>query len=111
MRARPSRERPLRYRAWVEANRALRRREDGGRQVGYIHVPDTGIDGQNELFRQFYGQRDKQALIIDERWNGGGQIPNRFIELLNRPITNYWARRDGHDWPWPRTPTTDRSAC
>ncbi|MEO0630420.1 MAG: S41 family peptidase, partial [Planctomycetota bacterium] len=55
----------------------------------------------NELFRQFYGQIDKEALIIDERWNGGGQIPNRFIELLNRPRTNYWARRDGRDWPWP----------
>ena len=41
------------------------------------------------------------ALIIDERWNGGGQIPTRFIELLNRPVTNYWARRDGKDWPWP----------
>src|SRR6185369_5367996 len=33
--------------------------------------------------------------------NGGGQIPTRFIELLNRPATNYWARRDGKDWPWP----------
>ncbi|MFN9976354.1 MAG: S41 family peptidase, partial [Phycisphaerae bacterium] len=41
------------------------------------------------------------ALIIDERWNGGGQIPTRFIELLNRPNINYWARKDGQDWPWP----------
>ena len=41
------------------------------------------------------------ALVIDERWNGGGQIPNRFIELLNRPVTNYWARRDSRDWRWP----------
>jgi tricorn protease len=53
------------------------------------------------LFRQFYGQVDKSALIIDERWNGGGQIPTRFIELLNRPVTNYWAVRDGRDWTWP----------
>ncbi len=90
----------LRYRDWVERNRAYVEHKTGGR-VGYIHVPDTGVNGQNELFRQFYGQRDKAALIIDERWNGGGQIPNRFIELLNRPITNYWARRDGRDWPNP----------
>ncbi|MHC4393254.1 MAG: S41 family peptidase, partial [Planctomycetota bacterium] len=41
------------------------------------------------------------ALLIDERYNAGGQIPDRFIELLNRPRTNYWARRDGRDWPWP----------
>jgi tricorn protease len=51
--------------------------------------------------RQFVGQMTKEALIIDERWNGGGQIPTRFIELLNRPVTNYWARRDGKDWVWP----------
>lgn len=86
----------LRYRAWVERNRAYVEDKTAGK-VGYIHVPDTGIDGQNELFRQFYGQRHKDALIIDERWNGGGQIPHRFIELLNRPLTNLWAQRDGLD--------------
>jgi len=90
----------LRYRAWVELNRAYVAEKTGGK-VGYIHVPDTGTSGQNELFRQFFGQRDTGALIIDERWNGGGQIPTRFIELLNRPVRNYWARRDGRDWRWP----------
>jgi tricorn protease len=90
----------LRYRAWVERNRAYVEEKTNG-QVGYLHVPDTGVGGQNELFRQFYGQRAKAALVIDERWNGGGQLPHRFIELLNRPLTNYWARRDGHDWPSP----------
>ncbi len=90
----------LRYRAWIEANRKYVEDASDGK-VGYIYVPDTGVNGQNDLFRQFYGQIDKEALIIDERWNGGGQIPTRFIELLNRPRTNYWARRDGKDWPWP----------
>lgn len=91
----------LRYRAWIERNRAYVESKSGG-SVGYIHVPDTGVNGQNELFRQFFGQKGKQALIIDERWNGGGQIPNRFIELLNRPATNAWALRDSQDWVWPR---------
>ncbi|RMH11658.1 MAG: peptidase S41 [Planctomycetota bacterium] len=90
----------LRYRAWIEKNRSYVEQATDGK-VGYIYVPDTGINGQNDLFRQFYGQIGKDALIIDERWNGGGQIPTRFIELLNRPRTNYWARRDGKDWPWP----------
>ena len=90
----------LRYRDWVERNRAHVDKLSNG-QVGYIYVPNTGIDGQSELFRQFFGQRDKAALIIDDRWNGGGQIPTRFIELLNRPVTNYWARRHGKDWVWP----------
>jgi len=90
----------LRYRDWIETKRAyVARKTDGS--VGYIYVPNTGVDGQSDLWRQFYGQRNKPALIIDERWNGGGQIPNRFIELLNRPVTNYWAKRDGVDWVWP----------
>ncbi|VAX39024.1 Tricorn protease homolog 1, partial [hydrothermal vent metagenome] len=93
-------ERTLRYRAWIEHNRSYVEEATNG-TVGYIYVPDTGVNGQNDLFRQFYGQIGKKALIIDERWNGGGQIPTRFIELLNRPRTNYWARRDGKDWPWP----------
>eukprot|EP00913_Durusdinium_trenchii_P022839 g21443.t1 len=90
----------LRYRAWVEKNRAYVAKKTKNR-VGYIHVPDTGVNGQNELVRQFHGQRHLPALIIDERWNGGGQIPTRFIELLNRPVTNYWAVRNGRDWTWP----------
>lgn len=90
----------LRFRAWIEMNRAKVAEKTGGK-AGYIYVQNTGVPGQNDLFRQFFGQIDRPALIIDERWNGGGQIPTRFIELLNRPITNYWARRDGKDWPWP----------
>ncbi len=90
----------FRYRAWIEHNRKYVEDKTEGR-VGYVYVPNTGINGQNDLFRQFYGQTDKQALIIDERWNGGGQIPTRFIELLNRPITNYWATRAPRDGAWP----------
>ena len=58
-------------------------------------MQSTGVDAQNELMRQFMAQWKKDGLIIDERWNSGGQIPDRFIELLNRPIVAYWAVRDG----------------
>jgi tricorn protease len=90
----------LRQLEWIET---LRKRVDeatGGR-VGYIYVPSTGIDGQNELVRQFRAQFDKEALIIDERFNSGGQIPDRFVELLNRKPLSFWAVRDGQDWQWP----------
>ncbi len=93
-------ERDVRYRAWIEEHRKYVADKTGGR-VGYVYVPSTGTDGQSDLVRQLQGQLRKEALIVDERWNSGGQIPTRFIELLNRPITNYFARRDGHDWPWP----------
>ena len=90
----------LRYRQWVADNRARVDELSGGR-IGYVHVPDTGQNGQNELYRQFMGAMHEDALIVDERWNGGGQIPTRFIELLDRPVTNYWAIRHGEDWTWP----------
>ncbi|MEN0046271.1 MAG: PDZ domain-containing protein [Bacteroidota bacterium] len=90
----------LRNLAWIESNRK-RVEEASGGKIGYIYVPSTGIDGQNELVRQFYGQWDKQGLIVDERFNNGGQIPDRFIELLNRKPLAYWAVRDGKNWQWP----------
>ncbi|MFQ5744388.1 MAG: PDZ domain-containing protein [Acidobacteriota bacterium] len=90
----------LRNLAWINDNRKRVEEATGGR-VGYVYVPDTSINGQNELLRQFVAQIDKQGLIIDERFNSGGQIPDRFVELLNRPIYNYWGVRDGKDWQWP----------
>lgn len=90
----------LRFRHWVEGRRKIVEEQTDGK-VGYIYVVNTGVPGQNDLFRQYYGQLSKDALIVDDRWNGGGQIPTRFIELMNRPVTNYWARRDGRDWTWP----------
>ena len=74
----------LRYRAWIEERRQIVDKATDGK-VGYIYVQSTGVDAQNELVRQFMAQWKKDGLIIDERWNGGGQIPDRFIELLNRP--------------------------
>ncbi len=90
----------LRYLGWLEGNRKRVEEATGG-EVGYIYVPSTGVDGQNELVRQFNGQWDKKALVIDERFNSGGQIPDRFIEILNRTPLAFWAIRDGKAWPWP----------
>jgi tricorn protease len=90
----------LRHLAWIESNRKMIEDATDGK-VGYIYVRSTGIDGQNELVRQFMAQWDKDGLIVDERFNSGGQIPDRFIELLNRKPLAYWAVRDGEDWQWP----------
>lgn len=90
----------LRHLEWVERMRLHVERRTKGR-VAYVYVSDTGQGGQSELYRQFMGQLDKQGLIVDERFNSGGQIPDRFIEMLNRPTMNYWAVRDGKDWRWP----------
>jgi tricorn protease len=90
----------LRNLAWIEQNRQAVDKASGGK-IGYIYVPDTGVEGQNELVRQFYGQWNKEGLVVDERFNNGGQIPDRFIELLNRKPLAYWDVRDGQNWQWP----------
>lgn len=90
----------LRHLSWIENNRQHVDNASNGK-VGYIYVRSTGQDGQNELVRQFYAQMNKEGLIIDERFNSGGQIPDRFIELLDREPLAFWAVRDGKDWAWP----------
>jgi tricorn protease len=90
----------LRHLAWINANREKVEKATDG-QVGYVYVPDTGRGGQNELVRQFRAQVTKSGMIIDERFNSGGQIPDRFVELLGRHTINYWGVRDGKDWAWP----------
>ena len=92
-RVRPVRsESNLRYLDWIQSRRAMVERLSGGR-IGYIHAPNTAVEGNRELFKGFYPQANKDALVIDDRYNGGGFIPDRMIELLERRPLNYWARR------------------
>ena len=90
----------LRNLAWIESMRKRVDEATGG-EVGYIYVPNTGADGKRELIRQLYAQWHKKALIIDERFNNGGNIPDLFIEMLNRDPLSSWAIRDGKAWAWP----------
>lgn len=90
----------LRNLAWIEENRRMVDELSDGR-IGYIYVPSTGIDGQTELMRMYAAQIEKEALIIDERFNNGGQIPDRFVELLDRPANSWWVGRFGEQLPFP----------
>lgn len=84
-------EHELRYLDWVNERRALVDKLSGGK-IGYIHVPNTAVEGNRELHRGIYAYNDKDALIIDDRFNGGGYIPDRMINLLNRRTLVYWHR-------------------
>ncbi len=90
----------LRYLEWIENNRKMVDKLSGG-ELGYIYMSNTGGQGQRELVRMFYGQLSKKGFIIDERFNGGGQLSDRFLELLNRPVVYnlYW--RHGRPTPAP----------
>jgi tricorn protease len=86
-------ERELRYLTWVNHNRAIVDAMSGGR-IGYMHVPDTALPGHRALFEGFRPlARSVDALIIDDRYNGGGSIPDRMIEALGQPVLNYWSQR------------------
>ena len=93
-------ERPLRLLDWVEGNRKKVEAMTGGR-VGYIYLPDTGYLGFLYFNRYFYSQTDKEGLIVDERFNDGGQAANYIIDTLAQPLLNYWAPRDGPDYATP----------
>ena len=76
---------PLYHYNWVQKN--IRRVEEATNgRVGYIYIPDMGPEGLNEFARYFYPQLDKEALIIDDRANGGGNVSPMIIErLLRKP--------------------------
>ncbi len=74
---------PLYHYNWVQENIKKVEKATNGR-VGYIYIPDMGPEGLNEFTRYFYPQLDKEALIIDDRANGGGNISPMVIERLLR---------------------------
>ena len=74
---------PLYHYNWVQEN--IRKVEEATNgKVGYIYIPDMSAEGLNEFARYFYPQLDKEALIIDDRANGGGNVSPMIIERLLR---------------------------
>ena len=90
----------LRYLDWVEANRKKVELATGG-LCGYVHVPDTSEPGITEFGRGFYAQTDKKAMIVDERYNSGGFIPDFFVEKLGRKLLSRATPRYGQDFDNP----------
>lgn len=81
----------LKYLNWVNERRDMVDKLSNGR-IGYIHVPNTAFEGNRELHRGMYTYHNKEALIIDDRYNGGGFIPDRMADLLDRKTLTYWHR-------------------
>ncbi|MFM2287621.1 MAG: hypothetical protein RL684_764 [Pseudomonadota bacterium] len=85
---------------WVERNRATVDRQGGGR-IAYVYLPDTADEGYTFFNRMFFAQVDKQALIIDDRRNSGGQAANYVLEVLGRQRLAGWKDRDGQVFDTP----------
>jgi tricorn protease len=90
----------LRNRDWVEGNLKRVDEATNGR-VAYVYVPNTSTLGHTYFKRYFFPQSHKDAIIVDERYNGGGSVADYYIDLLRRPLTCYWNTRYGADIKTP----------
>jgi tricorn protease len=81
-----------------ENRRAVHQASEG--KVGYLHIPDMGIDGFAEFHRSYLTEFDREALIVDVRWNRGGIISNLLLETLMRPRLGYGFQRWGQPEPY-----------
>jgi len=88
-----SNEGSLRRLSWVEGNRERVEKLSGGR-LAYIYMPNTGGPGMAAFDRDFYSQLDKEGVILDERYNGGGQVADYVIDVLSRDVMSYWMTRE-----------------
>ncbi|HEY8298233.1 MAG TPA: PDZ domain-containing protein [Candidatus Baltobacteraceae bacterium] len=81
-------EQGLRYRAWVDANRAYVHERSGGK-IGYVHIPDMGPWGFSEFHRGYLSEYDRRGLIVDVRYNRGGHVSPLLLEKLARKRVGY----------------------
>ncbi len=95
-----SSERSIRYREWVDNNRAFVDTETGG-TVGYIHIPNMGEGGLIEFAKVYYPQYYKKGFVLDVRYNGGGFTSRMILDRLERSISGMTQPREGKPTPDP----------
>jgi len=91
---------PARYRAWVEHNRAWVHERSQGK-AGYLHLPDMQSAGFAEFHRYFATECDRDALIVDLRYNRGGHVSQLLLEKVARRRIGYDLQRWGQPMPYP----------
>jgi tricorn protease len=88
----------MRYLEWVRANREYVAKKSGGK-VGYIHLSAMDTEDMEDFIRQYFAQRDKEALLVDSRFNNGGFVQDYINRILNSRLDGYFNMRDSpHSW-------------
>jgi len=90
----------VRQQDWIEGNRREVDRLSNGK-IGYVYLADFDELGTLQFLRQYYAQTDKQAMIIDERWNEGGHTSQWVLERLRRQLAGGFLSREGGTQPLP----------
>ena len=93
-------DRALRQWDWIEHNRAYVEKRGAGR-IAYVYLPDTAGQGFTYFNRMFFAQSDREAVIVDDRRNSGGQAANYVLDVLDRKLLSGWKDRDGLTWNTP----------
>jgi tricorn protease len=86
----------LRLHDWMEANRRKVDKLSGGK-LAYVFLPDTEAGGFANFNRYFYAQVDKQGVVLDERFNHGGEIADYIVDALKRTPQMINHSREGAD--------------
>ena len=85
---------------WIEKNKEYVDKKSGGK-VGYIYLAAMGNQDVSDFIRQFYPQRDKEALLIDTRFNNGGYVQSMINDILDEKLTGFFNMRSS-PYPWSR---------
>uniref|UniRef100_UPI0027B8EBF9 S41 family peptidase n=1 Tax=Gemmatimonas sp. TaxID=1962908 RepID=UPI0027B8EBF9 len=92
-------EQGLRTRAWVEANRRYVDSVSNGK-LAYVYLPNTGVPGYTSFNRYYFAQQDRQGVVVDERYNGGGSAADYIVDLLGRDYDGYFNNPVGDRYPF-----------
>jgi tricorn protease len=103
-------ESPARYREWVETNRRHVHERTNGR-VGYVHIPDMGPTGYSEFHRYYWSEVEREGLVIDVRYNGGGHVSQLILEKLARDRVGYVVTRWAAPIPYPADSPSGPLVC
>src|SRR3984957_17702438 len=91
----------LEYERWVDEHRAMVEKASNG-EIGYLHIRAMDAPSLERVQRAMIENRGKKALIIDERFNGGGGIDQELLEILNqRKKYESYRSRDSVEVPRP----------
>ena len=91
----------LRYSDW-EYGKRLEVEEKGKDEIGYLHLRAMGNNDISQFYREFYPIFNKSGLIVDVRYNFGGNIDSFILEKLLRKAWMYWKARAGEPyWNMP----------
>jgi len=90
----------LRNLAWIESNRR-KVDEMSHSKLAYVYLPNTAGAGYTNFNRYYFAQVGKEGAVLDERFNGGGDLADYIIDCLGRPAMSLVMTREGETYSEP----------